>query len=55
MFGLFGIDCCTSKFIFDIFQYSLLWIQKIYGPKKIFPKFMLPPVFDYKLEEEINI
>lgn len=32
-------------------QFGLLWVQKIYGPKKVLPRFMLPAVFDYNCEE----
>lgn len=28
-------------------QFGLLWIQKIYGPKKVLPKFLLPPIYSY--------
>lgn len=43
-------------------QLGLLWLQKIYGPKKVFPRFMLPAIYDYNcalnevgLEEEVVI
>lgn len=29
------------------FQMLLLWIQGQYGPKKVLPRFLLPPVFNY--------
>jgi hypothetical protein len=32
----------------------LLWVQKVYGAKKIMPKFLLPPVFNYGCEIEMN-
>ncbi len=31
-------------------QFALLWVQKIYGPKKILPKFLLPPVYSYECD-----
>lgn len=35
----------------EIMQFILLYIQKIYGSKKIIPTFLLDPVFNYQLEE----
>jgi hypothetical protein len=37
-----------------IIQFGLLYIQKRYGSKKVIPRFMLEPVFNYKLED-INV
>jgi hypothetical protein len=28
-------------------QFGLLWVQKMYGPKKVMPKYFLPPVYNY--------
>lgn len=36
-------------------QYGLIFTQRLYGNKKVIPRFLLEPVFDYKLEEEFNI
>ena len=36
------------------FQFFLLWIQKQYGPKKVLPKFLLPPVFNYGCDVEFQ-
>ena len=36
-------------------QYSLIYLQKQYGPKKIMPRFMLPALYDYAYEEEVNL
>ncbi len=37
-----------------IIQFGLLYIQQRYGSKKVIPRFMLEPVFNYKLED-INV
>jgi hypothetical protein len=28
-------------------QYGLLYMQKMYGPKKVVPRFLLPPRYEY--------
>lgn len=37
------------------FQLFLLWIQRHYGPKKVLPKFLLPPVFNYGCDVDFNL
>ena len=34
-------------------QFGLLWVQKIFGPRKVFPSFLLPPIFDYHCDEDL--
>lgn len=41
--------------ILSLYQLGLVYIQTLYGSKKVLPSFLLEPVFDYKLEEEFNI
>jgi hypothetical protein len=36
-------------------QLFLLWIQKTYGPKKVLPRCLFPPVFNYNYDIEMNV
>lgn len=35
-------------------QYGLLGLQRAYGPKKVLPGWLFPPVYNYKYEE-VNV
>lgn len=48
-FNLPIIDTHSSTF--SIIKYFLLYMQRIYGPKAVVPRFFFDPVYNYKFEE----
>jgi len=38
--------------IFSFIKFALLYIQKIYGSKKVIPQFLLPPIYNYHYKYE---